>query len=514
MGDKTMTLRRVLVKDLNITDPLMLENCKICGWINSIQSNLVGIRDYTGLITVINNTEKQLNIGDAIEVKVEVLNHTLHLKEVIEHNRFLAKKKNSYIKFRDHEFQEILKFTNKVEQSVRSFLFNQDFIEINTPVLWNSIKEYGQLELAVIHPEFRKSMHSLVQSPLGPSLISAIGGLEKTFQFAKCFRWEAEELTPYRSLEFRQLHLTMAFTSLEEGRKLVESLIKHLFKELKYPEPKFYHLSYEQSYKYYGTDNPDTRFKEILTPIIPTEFGLSKDYKCLVIKDSVSEQMVNKVKPVLEKFFSEAYIIKNESKKATDIKIKWINELTNNSWNLFFLIKVDSQEKKCLFEKFRQILFKKLYGACIDYECVWIDEYPYLFSEEEKGTEFAFKKHESRGLFSKTYLKENGELYSYSHDLVINGIEIASGGLKENEVEKFKMNLVKSNVYKYTKGCEYNYHIEALKQGAPKLYTLAIGLERLLALLLKKSSIQEVMLFPKDGEGKCDIITPSLAKNQ
>lgn len=410
---------------------------------------------------------------------------------------------------------------NYAEEIVRSFLFENNFIEIRTPLLWEPIKEYGQLELEVVHPEFHSSMFSLLQSPLAPSLLTAIGGLERTFQFSRCFRWETEGDDNTKSLEFTQLHLTMAFTSLKEGKDFTEKLISHLINNLKGGDylTDFPSISFDEAIMKYGHDRPDFRYSEILTPIIHSDEIISPHlehsyFQGILVESSLPEPVINAMHESLVKYFERIGIMTLTDeilKEYGEIRLKnfksFITRLGVKKTATLFVLQSRRDLSKSLIQAICRQLIKYLNKPVKEIGIGWVENFPYLFKLNElNDNELKYLKHFSRGLFGRTYLNDDNEMYVRNHDLIYNGIEIASGGEKEHDSIKFLENLLIAYNGSNLNLEEYRYHIEALQNGAPNLYTIAFGWERLLSQIFNIDSIYDLMIFPKDGAGRCQTV--------
>jgi len=521
-GEKVNHKKRTLIKQLDqLPENSMV---KICGWLAVSNEDLI-VRDFTGAIIIKDIDEKlSSEIGSRVEVKGLYCGKKIMVKElsIISRSDLIISndKVQSIKKYRQTEHVNLLWQINIAEQLVRGFLLENNFIEIRTPILWEPpVREYGQLELEVVHPEFHNSMYSLLQSPLVPSLLIAIGGLERTFQFSRCFRWDPEGDDNTRSLEFNQLHLTMAFTSMEEGREFSERLISHLINNLKGEGflNSFSRITYDESIMKFGNDRPDFRYNEILTPIIYSKEIINSQtdslFQGVLVKSLLPEFVLRTMLETLSKYFENVGIMTMSGenvKKYGNIHLKnfkaWISKFNIKSDVTLFMLQPKSERYDPLIKAFCRQLAKYLNQSIKEIGIGWVENFPYLFKMDELNEkELKYLKHFSRSLFGRTY-KENGKIYLRSHDLILNGVEIASGGEKEHDALKFKENLIVASRGANINLEDYNYYIEALQNGAPPLYTIAFGWERLMSQIFKTDSIYDLIIFPKDGAGRWKVI--------
>ena len=267
----------------------------------NIASNLKSeyVIEVTGKICERENKNPNLKTGD-IEVEVSslvILNESLDLPFEINNTNALedTRLKYRYLDIRRNEIQSKLITRHKIMMAVRNFLNNDGFIEVETPILCKSTPE-GARDYLVPSRVNHGNFYALPQSPQIFKQLLMIGGMEKYFQIAKCFR--DEDLRADRQPEFTQIDMEMSFVSEEDVMSIAEKLIAHVFKEVKgieieLPLPR---MKYDDAIEYYGSDKPDLRFdmkiNNITSIFKDTEFSVFKNIienkgviNCLVVKN-------------------------------------------------------------------------------------------------------------------------------------------------------------------------------------------------------------------------------------
>lgn len=509
-------------------------NVLLKGWV-LIDDTGVVLQDHTGRIKLDYNNTYKLNDRDVIclignvtsnqnEVKLKVKSIELinaatkkvSLEYTEEH--FLHK---SYQYYHEDSKINLLKNMNKVKQCVSTYLTKNKFLEINNPLLWTSVQEYGKQELKVIDPSSNNT-YFLPQSPNIQNLISVIGGIERNYQFNHCFRVKEEEGRTDTVYEFTQLAITSAFMSSNEGRGFIEAMIGEIIKELGYTNTNhFKTIDYEDSIRLYGDDKPDFRYQYFYTPNFSIIDSSKKEGKCssLLIPFKLSNDFIQSLSKLLNKKLSN--VSYSMYQYLGNGNINWLagNEQFNNIQNdilvdldfkkdgIFILVKGCSEYEKKLLKSITSSIYPLFYKDIPELSMCWVVKYPYI--DDRKNNESA---HDNIGqnIFTKIeddfYDSSQGDYYkchTCGVDLVINGVEIASGGEKEHRIDVFEKNLERLQIDNYKE--KYHFYLEALQEGAPPFFSIGIGWERLLWVLLKPTSFQELFIFPKDSKGCCKL---------
>ena len=541
-------MKKIMNTDLSLKN--LGEEVTLYAWINKIRDQgfitFIDLRDRSGIIQVsvkednpcldiVKTLKKEyvvkikgivkeresknpkLKTGD-IEIdlqEIEILNKSLTLP--FELNEELSNEdtrlKYRYLDLRREELQRNLITRHKVELIIRNYLDSLDFIEVETPILSKATPE-GARDYLVPSRLYNGSFYALPQSPQVYKQLLMIGGMEKYFQLARCFR--DEDLRSDRQPEFTQLDIEMSFVDEEDIYTLVSNLMKEIFKKLKNIEiTEFPRMKYVDAIRDYGSDKPDLRFdmKIIdLKDIINVEI-LKDEVNCLVLKnlaDKYSRKNIDKLNELFKTYTDNRLlnlkIENNEVKTSFDKFItdkdketlrKYLN-LENN--DIVFITSGKYEEVKTSLGFLRKHLALEhdLINKDI-YKFLWVTEFPmYEYDKEESRYVSAHhpftspKKEDVDKL-----LKDKENCYSRAYDLVLNGYELLSGSVrihnKELQAKLFEaigMTIEDAND-------KFGFFMEAFNYGAPPHAGVGIGIERLLMILQNTDNIRDVVAFPK-----------------
>ncbi|MFH1588822.1 MAG: aspartate--tRNA ligase [Candidatus Diapherotrites archaeon] len=434
--------------------------------------------------------------------------------------------KYRYLELRSKKMQENLRIMHEVKKITREYLIEAGFIEIETPVLATHTPE-GSSDFFVSSRKNKERKYVLPQSPQLYKQLLMIAGIEKYFQFPKCFR--DDFLMEVKQPEFTQLDIEMSFADEKEVFKLMEGLVKKLFKEILEEKIKtpFNIMSYENAMEYYGSDKPDTRFglklNDITDELKDTEF---KEFKKIIAKKGKIKAFkadCSKLKPKdfrdlhkrAKKFNAkELYLL--EVKEKTKVKGKIAKYLSKeNTKNLIKKLKAEKNETIFItagdyftannsLRKVRLLLGEKL-GLIKKnkWNFLWVNEFPLFeisdLSNRLEAMHNAFIKpmegHEK--LIEKKPLEVKARMY----DLVLNGVELGGGGVRTTDAKTLKKVLKKLRYNKKQINTNFGFFLNALNYGVPPHTGIALGLERLVMLLAKEKSIKDVIAFPKNEKG-------------
>uniref|UniRef100_A0A6V7LLN3 Aminoacyl-transfer RNA synthetases class-II family profile domain-containing protein n=1 Tax=Bracon brevicornis TaxID=1563983 RepID=A0A6V7LLN3_9HYME len=475
---------------------------------------------------------RKMKTGD-IEIQVEtleILNKSLPQLpfSIREHNvpKEALQMQYRYLALRFPSLQRNLRLRSHILNKMRFFLTDQcGFVDVETPTLFR--RTPGGAQEFVVPTQHKGKFYSLVQSPQQFKQLLMIGGIDKYFQIARCYRDETAR--PDRQPEFTQLDIEMSFTNREGIMGLVEQLVKHCvpkeFGEIITP---FKRYTYEEVMETFGTDQPDLR--------IPFHFhnvsNLHKDFEnhqlnsshdtelssvyALAVPQS-SEYLTNSLKSRLNNFIKEFNynnVSLNQIKicgddcltklKKTDLNIPELKERLKFEENdVVFVVRGDKENARKLLGKilleFTNFIESK--GQKIRSEkpaFLWILDFP-LFEKGEQHLEsthhpFTAPHPEDAHLLEMDPLKVRGLHY----DLVLNGSEIAGGSIRIHNAELQEKVLKMLNI----ETTQMMHLIEALKSGAPPHGGIAFGLDRLISIICGEAHIRNVIAFPKTMEGK------------
>lgn len=471
----------------------------------------------TGEIEVI--VESLELINSSIDIPFELTENTTALEE--------TRLKYRYLDLRRENLKNNLILRHKVTMIARNYLSNKGFIEVETPILCVPTPE-GARDYLVPSRVNNGHFYALPQSPQIFKQLLMIGGIEKYFQIARCFR--DEDLRADRQPEFTQIDIEQSFSNEEDIWETVEGLMQQIFKELKGIElEKFPRLTYNQCMDRFGSDKPDTRFGMEIKDITPI---FSKTFFEVFSKVIADGGIINAI--VLKGFAST--VSRKEIDKLTEFvkiyKAKALSYLKYNNKELTGSIAkvLDDKEKDALIKELdlqendmvfviadQKNITKTSLGALrvklaheknlIDedkYNFLWVTEFPmYEYSEEEQryvAAHHPFTAPRDEDIDKLLTDKEN--CYSRAYDLVLNGYELLSGSVRihdsETQSKVFEAIGLSPNEAKE----RFGFFLEAFKYGAPPHCGVGIGLERLVMILCGTDNIRDVVAFPKTASAQ------------
>jgi aspartyl-tRNA synthetase len=436
-----------------------------------------------------------------------------------------------YLDLRRPEMVENLTMRHKVVSCIRSFLNKQGFLEIETPILTKSTPE-GARDFLVPSRLQPGHFYALPQSPQLFKQILMISGLEKYYQIARCFR--DEDLRADRQLEHTQVDIEMSFIERDDIITLVEGLLQEIFKvinvDIKIPFPR---LSYEEAMAKYGTDKPDLRFnmqiQDVSKVFANTKFKIFKQVldsdgviRCLKVPKGASfsrakiDELIalaqkhgakglawlglaedGALKSPIAKFLSDREkenLIKSCQAKEGDLLLIVADKLEIASIPLGILRLKLAHELGLISES--------------EFKLLWIIDFPlFEWDEEEKRLKshhhpFTMPTLDSLGLLERDPLAAK----AYAYDIVINGVEIGGGSLRiyDPQLQTKIFNLL--GLSKEEAKNKFGFLLEAFEYGAPPHGGIALGLDRLIMILLGRATIRDVIAFPKTQTGS-DLMT-------
>ena len=550
MDSRTHNCGELTKKNLNQT-------VRLFGWVNSTRTHgkiiFIDIRDRFGKTQVVLNQDslvekgKTLSNEDVISISgtviarsKDLINDTLETGEIeisVEelevlnvssplpmsvHDREASTEehrlKYRYLELRNAELQRNLIMRHKTTQVVRNFLTDQNFIEIETPVLTKSTPE-GARDYLVPSRVHNGKFYALPQSPQMYKQLFMISGLDRYFQIVKCFR--DEDLRSDRQPEFTQIDLEMSFVDEEHVRDMVEQLIITVFKEVnnvKMDMP-FPTLSYEEALNRFGTDKPDLRYDIELQNFKP--FSDQSDFKAFKDADSVNMINVENSEFFSRKIISEldtyaqslgakglAWMKYNDSSFEggiskffeTKLQSSIASECNIDNNSICFMVADSAEVSLKVLGKIR-VKIAEMLNLCDDsiFKPVWIVDFP-LFSWDKDNERFDSVHHPfvaPKDKDLKIAISDPEKAISKGYDIVINGYEVAGGSIRIHNQELQQkifetMNLTKEDIEN-----KFGFFIDALKFGTPPHGGIAFGLDRLVMLLVGVNNIRDVIAFPK-----------------
>jgi len=517
------------LKDHYGVTQITTQDAKILEQIKKI--NLESTISVTGKVVKrpIENVNDKIETGkvEVVIASLEILNNVTNLLPFeIEKSREVREDLRLEYRFLDLRNDVVHKkivFRSKVLKTLRDKMDSLGFLEIQTPILTSSSPE-GARDFLIpsrIHPgEF----YALPQAPQQFKQLLMISGFDKYYQIAPCFRDE-DPRADRSPGEFYQLDLEMAFVEEEDVLKVLEDVIGHTFTTLstsKISETPFIRIPYRESIDKYGSDKPDLRNPLVLSDLTEvfsnTEFIVfkNKTIKCIAVDTS----------SVTRKFFDEmvkcakeelglgglAWIKINEdgttagsiAKYITEDMLTKIKEITNakEGYGLFFL--AGEYEQVCKETgNVRIELGKRLNLIDNDvYKFCFVIDFP-MYELNDGKIDFAHNPFSMpKGGLESLVNMDPLDILAHQYDLVCNGYEIASGAVRNHNTDVMTKAFEIAGYTKEHVENKFGALFNAFKYGAPPHAGAAPGIDRIVMLLCKESSIREVIAFPKNSKAR------------
>ena len=482
--------------------------------------------------SVIERTSKNPNIQTGeIEILVSeltILNKSLTPPFTIEDNTDGGEElrmKYRYLDIRRNSIKEKLIFRHKVSSEIRNYLTKLDFIDVETPYLIKSTPE-GARDFVVPSRMNEGEFYALPQSPQTFKQLLMVGGIDKYFQIVKCFR--DEDLRADRQPEFTQIDCEMSFVNQEDILNTFEGLTKHLLSSIKNIKvDEFPRITYEEAMSKYGCDKPDIRFGMELGDL--NDISKHKDFNVFNSSELVIGIAVPNGNTFTRKQIDSytdwvrrpqigakglVYVrcnddgsFKSSVDKFYDQKdlTSWANKTGAKKGDLILILSGNTNEVRSQMSALRLELAENLnLRNPNEFAPLWVTDFP-LLEWDEESNKFHAMHHPftSPKLDQLDLLKKNPkEVKANAYDLVLNGNEIGGGSIRIHDKNIQSLMFKHLGFSKDEAKEQFGFLMDAFEYGAPPHGGIALGLDRLVAILHGEESIRDYIAFPKNNSGK------------
>lgn len=564
-----------------------------CGWVHRRRDHggviFIDLRDHTGLVQVVFDPDRAETFARAEEVRnefvlritgkvrhrpegtvnpdmttgeIEVLGYELEIlnraatppfqlddNNVSEENRL----KFRYIDMRRPEMQERLRLRARVVRELRHALEDDGFIEVDTPMLTRATPE-GARDYLVPSRNHPGEFYALPQSPQLFKQLLMMGGIDRYYQVARCFR--DEDLRADRQPEFSQLDIEMSFIDEEVIMGTMESMMKTLFKDVLDVElggdasQAFPRMSYAEAMTLYGSDKPDLRIPLVLTEISELVAGVdfkvfaepAKNPKGRVAAlripggNSLTRKEIDGYTEFVGRYGAKglAYIKCNdiaagvEGLQSPIVKffpadvLASIIELTGAvDGDLIFFGADKASVVEAALGALRVEVGTKMGMVETGWRPLWVVDFP-MFEHDDRENRWQALHHpftapsaESIEAWQAQLDEDPGKVLSRAYDMVLNGTEVGGGSIRIHSSEMQQKALDVLGIEEQEANDKFGFLLEALKYGAPPHGGIAFGLDRLVMLMSGADSIRDVMAFPKTQSASCLLTSaPSAVSDQ
>ena len=476
---------------------------------------------FTGKVEIVVNELEIINTSPVLPLEVD------DYKETSEEIRL----KYRYLDLRRPSFQKNFILRHKISQTIREYLNTEGFLEIETPFLTKSTPE-GARDFLVPARLAHGCFYALPQSPQIFKQILMVAGFDKYYQIARCFR--DEDLRADRQLEFTQVDMEMSFIDEQDIMTIVEQMLAKIFKDVlgKEIQTPFLRMPYDEAMLRFGSDKPDTRFameiKDFTKELANCGFGVFKNViakgnvvrgLCITGGAKFSRSEIDGLTKFVGEFGAkglawmkitangaESNIVKFFTKEEIDTII---NKLEAKDGDLVVFLADEVEIVAQGLGALRLKMGKQL--GLIDknkFNFLWVVDFP-LFAWDKEERRWVANHHPFTAVkdedVDKLTQEKAGQAKARAYDVILNGVELGGGSIRihKSDMQSKVFNLL--NITEEAAKEKFGFLLDALTYGAPPHGGLAIGFDRLCALLIGEESIREVIAFPKTQKAVCPL---------
>ena len=436
-----------------------------------------------------------------------------------------------YLDIRRSKMLNNLKMRHRMIMSIRNYMDKAGFLDVDTPVLTKSTPE-GARDFLVPSRTNPGTFYALPQSPQLFKQLLMIGGVEKYFQIAKCFR--DEDLRADRQPEFTQLDIEMSFVEKEDVMNEIEGLAKYVFKNVTGEEANytFQRMPYAEAMDRFGSDKPDLRFavelKDLSDIVKNSSFnafsstvqngGLVKAIVAPSANEKFSRKIISEYEEYVKTYFGAkglAYIKLGAdgisspiAKFLTEDEMKAIIEKTEaKTGDVIFIVADKKKVVAAALGALRLRIGKDLdLINKDDFKFLWVVDFP-MFDYDEEEQRYKAEHHPFTSIkaedLDKFLAGQTEDIRTNTYDLVLNGSEIGGGSIRIFNPKIQSMVFDRLGLSQEEAKAKFGFFLDAFKYGAPPHGGLAFGIDRWLMVMLKEESIRDVIPFPKTNKGQC-----------
>jgi aspartyl-tRNA synthetase len=438
--------------------------------------------------------------------------------------------KYRYLDFRRESISKFMKIRHRLGKIFRDYFDEQGFLEIETPILSKSTPEGARdyLVPSRVHPG---QFYALPQAPQQYKQLLMVGGIEKYFQIARCFR--DEDLRADRQPEFTQVDIEMSFVEQEDIYELMEGALVRIMKDLKgvdVPVP-FPRMDYAEAMNRYGSDKPDTRFEmELvdLTDILKDSgfkvfsgnianggkvMGINAKGIAPTTSRKKADALTDTVKSLGAKGLAWGKLNEDGTIQSQLAKLLSEDELKN----VMSALKMENGDVMLIVSDTENITQNSLGRLRCDiaaeynlipqdvYNFLWVVDFPLLEKDDKSGNwhamhhPFTSPRVEDMGKL----VTDPGAIKAQAYDVVLNGTELGGGSIRIHNPEVQKQMFSALGISEEQAQSEFGHIIDALSYGAPPHGGIALGFDRLAMLMTGAKSLRDVIAFPKTAKATC-----------